>query len=240
MSDTAPQLAVLPKRKKKPSKSGLRGVGGDGGLAQSRHTTIPLEQAEEAIAWNGLHLSALANLIVGNHPSRVLMGALAVEIGKTIPEEAISIHLGARAPKGKSHAILVAHEGIHTNLLKKIFSLEGGSVFEFLLDAKDGPIFESDLWEKFPEEAQTLEFLRKVWGFPIGEGKNKGMILLWGDEDAELSDETKVAILDITKFVAILLDPKKLDFLSNEIAAQAQGRRISLEMALEEFLRSMT
>ncbi len=233
MSDLPPSLAKLPTLKKKEGKSAPRGLSGAAPLVLSRQTTLLDGGSEETVTWQGLQLSALANLIVGRHPSRVLMGALATEIGRTIPDEAISIHF---REKNNAECVLVAHEGIQMELVKRIFTITPGSEFGFLLDGLEGPILEEDLWARAPEAVPALEFLRKVWGFSFSNSAGAGMLLVWGDEDANLSGEATVTILSLAHLLGIFLDEGRLNHLANEISAQAQGRRISLEKALGEFL----
>lgn len=225
-----PKLQPLKKRTAKPSGAPESSAGNK--LVLSRHTTIPEEADMEPVRWKGLHLSAIANLIVGHHPARVMLGSVIAEIGKAMPDEALSIHCQDKDAK----CVLLAHEGLHTDLLRRIFVIEPTGPFGFLLDALEAPLWEDDLWARAPEESSSLEFLRQVWGFPFGKEKMRGMLLIWGDEDEEMDDATKVSILSFAKLIDLLLDERKLSFVANEIAAQAQGRRISLEKALEEVL----
>lgn len=194
----------------------------------------PLSQEEPGqspIFWRGLSLDAVAEAISRKAHPRIVSQALAVEISKRFPDEAFCL-IDLSAPPAQR---LLAEEGLHAELRSALSAEKATELFPCLFSGKTMVIVDALDAGLPPQALDLLEMIRSCWVWATPTAPCVALAV-FGSEACAPGPEQLDSGLAIIELSNKLFCKYGREQLSNELAAESQGRKISPGSALLHLL----
>ena len=195
--------------------------------------TLDTTSAEST--WEGIHLASLAEILSTAHPIKTVFKEIALTVSLELGDQAVAIVL---INKDLSLQIL-GEDGIHDALRAAIRNKSDAC--RFLANPE---ISIPDLLGETPASEETLstyEFIEHYWGARIHYDLDYAIYLMaFGSEKAQPSEKF-IKLADFASRISNNCYPdKKLAQLTSDLAAQVQGRRMSVSNILATQLAKWT
>lgn len=225
MAEMAPLSALVKKRpaETQKDKEPARWV--------SSRQVVPDTLPDAPAQWRGIRLDSIAEAICRKAHPRIVSQALAVEISRLFPEEAFCLlDLEAPAPQR-----LLAQEGLHLELRAALSEERAKTLFPCLFSGRDQLVPDVFAAGLSPSAVELLEMIRSCWVWSTRHDPRVALAL-FGSEACAPGPEQLDSGLAIIELSDKLFCKYGRDQLSNELAAESQGRKISPGSALLHLL----
>lgn len=168
--------------------------------------------------WN-----SLAQSLIRRSPERVLLHNLLKFADNEFLQSALSLH-----KKNAASYFLEQESGIHSDLRQKIEMIrESDELYTMLKETTQTPYTEIELSQKNPKLKPDLELITASTRVKIIANNTEFILTAWHAEEntTEIKEiENKLEKMKI--LFEKIIDNKNRDYITNEVAAQSQAKRI--------------
>lgn len=223
MADPAPLTALVKKKPVEPHKEEV--------TRWIQPRAHPDGLLDEPVIWHGLTLNEIADAVARKAHARIVSQLLARQIAVRLQDEAFCLLDLTAAPSQR----IFGQEGLHSELRNALVTDRAAELFPFIFRGANAVLTDPEIGALSEEARDVLEMIKSCWVWATPDAPCVAFVV-FGPEACAPSAEQLDFGLAVTKLSNLLFCKHGRAQLSDELAAESQGKKISPGSALFDLL----